>query len=298
MADHPCGRPACPNSASKKCSRCRAVFYCSKPCMADNWKSHKPDCKRSATEDFVVQEMSGKGQGMIANKVFQPGDVILTEEPLIVIKDGEPCYQILQRFEALTDEEKAALLCLYDPGDDPSRDVPGVTDLLHRKFVRITWANSLQLCSYAEMQVEGAGVYPTVCRINHSCAPNAVWTWLAKDRSKRTKEIRACRRIDKGEEVCFSYIQLGNCFSSREERHQKLINWFSSCACGVCAKTGHQLEESERLRSELARLHQEVRLAARQGRLRQAKLAEQAKIDLMESVEDEMVQQVILRKFS
>ena len=266
--------------------------------MADNWKTHKLGCKRSASEDFMVQEIPGKGMGMIANKVFQPGDVILTEEPLIVIKDGEPCYQILQRFDALTEEEKKVLLGLYDPGDDPTRDVPGVTDQNHRKFVRITWANSLQLCSYAELEVEGAGVYPTVCRINHSCAPNAMWTWLAKDRSKRTKEIRACRRIEQGEEVCFSYTQLGNCFSSREERQQKLVNWFPSCACGVCARTGQQLEENEKLRSELARLHQEVRLASRQGRLRQAAVAELTKIHLMETVKEEMVQQVILGKFS
>ena len=74
-------------------------------------------------------------------------------------------------------------------------------------------------------KVEGSGLYPKIARINHSCAPNAIWTWLAKDRSRwlwwwkqwqywwlsyfyltnnlsrRRKEVRACRQIRKGDEV-------------------------------------------------------------------------------------------------
>ena len=52
-----------------------------------------------------------------------------------------------------------------------------------------------------DIQVEGSGLYPKIARINHSCAPNSIWTWVARDRSRRRKEVRACRPIRRGEEV-------------------------------------------------------------------------------------------------
>ena len=58
------------------------------------------------------------------------------------------------------------------------------------------------------MQVEGSGLYPKIARINHSCAPNSIWTWVARDRSRRRKEVRACRQIMRGEEVKILYLSL------------------------------------------------------------------------------------------
>ena len=45
--------------------------------------------------------------------------------------------------------------------------------------------------TYAKTQVEGSGLYPKIARINHSCAPNSIWTWVARDRSRRRKEVRS-----------------------------------------------------------------------------------------------------------
>mmetsp|Transcript_4478 Transcript_4478/g.8260 ORF Transcript_4478/g.8260 Transcript_4478/m.8260 type:complete len:145 (+) Transcript_4478:138-572(+) len=35
---------ACGKDASKKCSRCSTVWYCSPECQRQDWKSHKPVC--------------------------------------------------------------------------------------------------------------------------------------------------------------------------------------------------------------------------------------------------------------
>ena len=41
--ERPCARSSCSKMAIKKCSRCRAVYYCSVECNAANWKVHKKD---------------------------------------------------------------------------------------------------------------------------------------------------------------------------------------------------------------------------------------------------------------
>ena len=47
-------------------------------------------------------------------------------------------------------------------------------------------------------------MYVRVPRINHSCRPNVVWSWVAGSYS--VKEIRAVRDIRAGEELCANYI--------------------------------------------------------------------------------------------
>ena len=43
-------------------------------------------------------------------------------------------------------------------------------------------------------------------RINHSCSPNVVWSWVAASGGYEVKEVRAVRRIEAGEELCANYI--------------------------------------------------------------------------------------------
>ena len=41
-------------------------------------------------------------------------------------------------------------------------------------------------------------------RMNHSCCPNVVWSYTEK--SPTTKEVRALKIIEKGDELCPNYI--------------------------------------------------------------------------------------------
>ena len=43
-------------------------------------------------------------------------------------------------------------------------------------------------------------------RINHSCSPNVVWSWVAASGGYEVKEVRAVRRVEAGEELCANYI--------------------------------------------------------------------------------------------
>ena len=44
----------------------------------------------------------------------------------------------------------------------------------------------------------------------------------------------------------------------REERGEKLKNWFGECACQVCSGSAQKLDRSDRIRGEVAALHNQV----------------------------------------
>jgi len=98
--------------------------------------------------------------------------------------------------------------------------------------------------------------------------------------------VRACRRIQEGQEITFSYIQLGIANLSREERKERLANWFPACGCEVCAR------EDDGVRAELGDLHKEMRLLTREGRVREAAGVALQKVKAMEVVREEVVMEL------
>jgi hypothetical protein len=43
-----CARPKCGRDGAKQCSRCQAVYYCSKECQEAHWRTHKKHCKHAS----------------------------------------------------------------------------------------------------------------------------------------------------------------------------------------------------------------------------------------------------------
>ena len=43
-----------------------------------------------------------------------------------------------------------------------------------------------------------------MCRINHSCSPSVVWSWV--EGNPWAKQVRAVRDIQPEEELCANYI--------------------------------------------------------------------------------------------
>ena len=39
-----CAKADCGKNATKRCSRCKTEWYCSRPCQVEHWKKHKPAC--------------------------------------------------------------------------------------------------------------------------------------------------------------------------------------------------------------------------------------------------------------
>lgn len=69
----------CKKPADLKCSGCRLVAYCSKEHQKQHWKQHKSLCR-----PIEVKRFQDKGRCLIASRDIKPGDLILTELPLVV----------------------------------------------------------------------------------------------------------------------------------------------------------------------------------------------------------------------
>ena len=76
---------------------------------------------------------------------------------------------LLQEFGRLPAEKRKSALTLYDPGPCYTKfdQIEGISDE-ERSFLRIVDVNA-----FGNSWKGNSGLYATICRINHSCAPNA-----------------------------------------------------------------------------------------------------------------------------
>ena len=109
-----------------------------------------------------------------------------------------------------------------------------------------------------------AGLYPNIARINHSCAPNVVWSWT--NGNKQRKEVRALTEYDKslfdcriiikylssvnpGEELCTNYIDdYHTNYNTRDVRRKVLSGWHFTCMCSVCSLSEDKLQDNNDIR--------------------------------------------------
>ena len=45
-----CGKPSCGAEATKRCTACGVVGYCSREHQKSHWKTHKAECKKKTTK--------------------------------------------------------------------------------------------------------------------------------------------------------------------------------------------------------------------------------------------------------
>ena len=170
---------------------------------------------------YKLEVITGKGQGLVANRKLYPGTIICTEKELIVVNTAGAVNEIYPVFQSLNEDKKEAVLSLFDPGDELYPMFRLLTqDETERTVLRIFQTNCIDLCSHQEMNINKSGLYQTISKINHSCSPNVVWTWVKEDSSKSTKQVtnismkdyayshffqvRVCRDIAMGEEIVAS----------------------------------------------------------------------------------------------
>ncbi|KAH6695496.1 hypothetical protein F5X68DRAFT_186951 [Plectosphaerella plurivora] len=171
-----------------------------------NITKKKTTTRKTAAEPpmFSIQDIPGKGRGLIASRDIPQGARILSEKPLFQSNSfsaEELERDLIRKVNALNPPQRADFLALHDNFPDSIG------------FSGIYKTNALP-CGEGSTT---SGIYPTICLINHSCLPNAHHSWNS---ATRQETIHAIRPINTGDEIVISYTGPYALSSARLERLQ------------------------------------------------------------------------------
>ncbi len=171
----------------------------------------------------------GKGHGCIALCDVRAGQRLLCEAPLVELGPhrGTLAHAVhaltprsLRRFFALAqNEERFGSHAKSDKGIFATNAIP-----------------------YHRCQEAYCAVFPTVCRLNHSCDANAAYKW---NNALGKMTVHALRSIGKGAEITVNYGFDGTAMTRDQRRRRLRASFGFDCACEKCALRGAALRESD-----------------------------------------------------
>lgn len=190
----------------------------------------------TGTEFCRITEIPGKGVGVVASVDITKGTRILCETPILTVRHAsisELNETIAQKLRAMTKDQQVQFLSLYNAhtGSMPP-------------FVGITKTNALPCGSDSPI----GAIYPTICRINHSCIPNTMHNW---NDARKQETIHAVRAIQAGEEITISY-DAGQVSDVRKLDMRASFGF--ECKCPLCSSSPAELASSDARRREIQRL--------------------------------------------
>ncbi|VUC32635.1 unnamed protein product [Clonostachys rosea] len=202
-------------------------------------QSSSAEQQPDAPSMFEVKAIPLKGIGLVALQDIPQGTLIIQEKPLLVAHPGAPdALEILlsSKLKKLDKPSQRQFLSLHNnfPGKHP--------------FGGIMRTNALPCGSGSEI----GAIYPTICRINHSCLPNSQNTWNS---DTEIETIFAIKPISCGEEITISYDRGGP--SAARQAFLKQAFGFQ-CSCAVCSQSPSLLRESDNRRSRIQELDDQI----------------------------------------
>ncbi|KAI1431688.1 hypothetical protein GGR50DRAFT_53778 [Xylaria sp. CBS 124048] len=199
----------------------------------------------------------GRGIGCFATRAIAPGEIVLYDRALILWDDGmrliEKLDVIIHAYHTANSRTREDWLSLSSEQTYLRSFYAFVLRLQGDEhtplFASEPMVNYPEICMLVQCNSFGiltshAGFYLRAARFNHSCDPNVTWhqatgsdDWIG----------RATRRVEAGEELVVSYINVANV---KPERQLMLTSgWGFNCRCPKC--TGGPDLYTSRLRQEL-----------------------------------------------
>jgi hypothetical protein len=94
-------------------------------------------------------------------------------------------------------------------------------------------------------------LFVDICRINHSCSPNAVWSWCAE---KDEMEVQAVVKVADRQQIHISYLSEDDILAARAKRRTLLQSRYDFfCQCSACG-SGKDSTESDANRQAILHL--------------------------------------------
>ncbi|KAI0694025.1 SET domain-containing protein [Cytidiella melzeri] len=197
-------------------------------------------------ETFHVQLVPHKGKGVVAARPIRRGELLFSEPPLFTLPPSPTNSTVLGALAKCTREEQCQFFSLAN--SYRTKLLPAIA-IFETNFLLL----GRGMLQADPKQQDVAGIFILGSRFNSSCTPNLSKTW---DELRRVMVFRTLRDIEEGEELCFNYCDV---LATREQRQTELSADFGfHCVCDACRLEGDDLAESDRRRSSIARLFDEV----------------------------------------
>ena len=90
--------------------------------------------------------------------------------------------------------------------------------------------------------LDGTGLFPTACMMNHSCAPNTKTLYRVAPGVGLVAHVVALSDICEGDELVHSYIEAED---DLEGRREALVDYGFVCQCARCKEEEEEEEEKE-----------------------------------------------------
>ncbi|KAF8994956.1 hypothetical protein BDQ17DRAFT_1330821 [Cyathus striatus] len=204
------------------------------------------NAKTQTTELYEIHKSSeGCGLGMFAKRMFEVGDLIVAERPLMIapldidsfggmlpakcsmLCKLEACLNVA--FNRMNEENQKAFLALHKS--------PSAYNMKPEPLINIWRVNSYEidflekLTHIRDAKPRFSGVFKNMSRINHSCRPNCSTPIF--NPASFSHQIRATRRIAPGDEILRSYV---NALDEplAEKRQKEFSKYGFTCSCGSC----------------------------------------------------------------
>ncbi|OTA91097.1 hypothetical protein M434DRAFT_33017 [Hypoxylon sp. CO27-5] len=212
---------------------------------------------------YEIRPSPGKGLGVFSTRSIKRGECIMTDKAILShTKDEQQrCWFVALRanFDRLSREDKDEYQALfYDFGLVDERLYPVVRHfmslylnteddlLLHLELMGFLKIMAIFLTNNAAMGFDaenGQGIFPKYSRLNHSCLPNATWTYNPET---ERMDVYAHQDIAVDEEITISYVDPITPSSVRMEKCQKGFGF--ACDCVACEGSEHEIRETRRQR--------------------------------------------------
>ena len=190
---------------------------------------------------YKIHAVPGKGYGCIATTAIPRGTRVLSDTPLLIVPMAfYMAADISSAFAALDDQQKALYFSLHSSHGQPSSAWPSrihfsITDKERQRteeqHAARTGAEASLISIFQTNCMEmgkGAAVFANAARFNHSCTPNACFSWNAAI-GKET--IHTMRHVQQGEEITISYVDTEH---DKTLRAWELKHYGFVCGCEAC----------------------------------------------------------------
>ncbi|KAF7534499.1 hypothetical protein G7054_g6198 [Neopestalotiopsis clavispora] len=162
---------------------------------------------------WSVQDVPGKGKGLVARRSLEAGDHIMSATPSVMIDydvftgvaDAAELWALqVAAVAGLSDGHRDIFLGLSTHDDDFADHAERVSKIILTNSFDIPLGGIVPKRGEEENDENFYTVFPEISRMNHDCRPNAEYYF---DPTTFAQHVHAARPIAAGEEITISYIE-------------------------------------------------------------------------------------------